>query len=56
VLKERVVNDEPISVETDLERERAATKERHEYIDGRVISVSDASLEHNLIVSNRTDT
>ncbi len=51
-LKEQVLNDEPISVETYLERERAATQERHEYIDGWVIPVSGASLRHNLIVSN----
>ena len=48
----RVVNDEPISAEEYLERERAATQERHEYIDGWVIRVSGASIEHNFIVSN----
>ena len=48
----RVVNDEPISVEEYLERERAAPRERHEYIDGWVIRVSGASIEHNFIVSN----
>lgn len=51
-LEKRVLNDEPISVEKYLERERAATTERHEYLDGWVIPVSGASLEHNLIVSN----
>ena len=51
-LEGRVLNDEPISVEEYLERERAATTERHEYIDGWVIQVSGASLEHNIIVSN----
>ena len=48
----RVVNDEPISVEEYLERERATTRERHEYIDGWVIRVSGASINHNFIVSN----
>jgi len=48
----RVVNDEPISAEEYLERERAATQERHEYIDGWVIRASGASIEHNFIVSN----
>ena len=48
----RVVNDEPISAEEYLERERAATRERHEYIGGWVIRVSGASIEHNFIVSN----
>ncbi|MFB6098835.1 MAG: Uma2 family endonuclease [Salinibacter sp.] len=48
----RVVNDEPISAEEYLERERAATQERHEYIDGWVIRVSGASIERNFIVSN----
>jgi len=51
-LEGRVLNEEPISVEEYLERERAATTERHEYIDGWVIQVSGASLEHNIIVSN----
>lgn len=51
-LEGRVVNDEPISVEEYLERERADTQERHEYIDGWVIQVSGASIEHNFIVSN----
>jgi len=48
----RVVNDEPMSVDEYLEWERAQTEERHEYIDGWVVQVSGASLEHNIIVSN----
>nr|WP_103016498.1 Uma2 family endonuclease [Salinibacter ruber] len=48
----RVVNDEPIPAEEYLERERAAPQERHEYIDGWVVRVSGASIEHNFIVSN----
>jgi Uma2 family endonuclease len=46
------VNDEPIPAEEYLERERAAPQERHEYIDGWVVRVSGASIEHNFIVSN----
>jgi len=51
-LEGRVVNDEPISVEEYLERERAAVGEKHEYIDGWLIAMTGASLPHNLIVSN----
>jgi Uma2 family endonuclease len=51
-LERRVVNDEPMSVDEYLEWERAQTEERHEYIDGWVVQVSGASLEHNIIVSN----
>jgi Uma2 family endonuclease len=47
-----VLNSEPISAEEYLGRERAETEERHEFIDGWVIQVSGASLEHNIIVSN----
>ncbi|MBB4089722.1 Uma2 family endonuclease [Salinibacter ruber] len=46
------MNDEPIPAEEYLERERAAPQERHEYIDGWVVRVSGASIEHNFIVSN----
>lgn len=52
VLEGRVVNDEPISVEEYLERERAAVGEKYEYIDGWLIAMTGASLPHNLIVSN----
>lgn len=48
----RVVNDAPIAVEDYLEQERAAVKEKHEYLDGWLISMPGASLPHNLIVSN----
>jgi len=51
-LEGRVINTEPISAEEYLERERAETEKRHEFIDGWVIQVSGASLEHNIIVSN----
>ena len=51
-LEGRVVNDAPMSVDEYLEWERAQTEERHEYIDGWVVQVSGASLEHNIIVSN----
>ncbi len=51
-LKDRVVNDEPMSVEAYLERERAETANRHEFIDGWIIPVTGASYPHNLIVSN----
>jgi Uma2 family endonuclease len=46
------VNDAPISAEAYLERERAAIEEKHEYVDGWLISMTGASLPHNLIVSN----
>lgn len=52
VLEERVVNDEPISAEEYLERERAAVDEKHEYIDGWLVAMTGASLPHNLIVAN----
>ncbi|MFB6249149.1 MAG: Uma2 family endonuclease [Salinibacter sp.] len=55
-LKGRVLNAEPISAEEYLEQERAETEERHEFIDGWVIQVSGASLEHNIIVSNLSRT
>lgn len=48
----RVVNDEPISPEEYLQRERASTRDKHEYLDGWVIRMPGASLPHNLIVSN----
>jgi Uma2 family endonuclease len=61
----RVVNDEPISQEEYLRREREReTNERFEFIDGWVIAFHDVSLdreavvmtgptfEHNVIVSN----
>lgn len=51
-LKGRVLNDEPMSVDEYLERERAETEERYEFIDGWVIPVTGASLPHNFIVSN----
>ena len=51
-LEARVVNDVPISVEEYLEHERTEKEERYEFIDGWVIQVSGASLEHNIIVSN----
>jgi len=51
-LEERVVNDEPISAAEYLERERAETEERYEFIDGWIIPVTGASYPHNLIVSN----
>ncbi len=51
-LEKRVLNDKPISAEEYLERERAKTEERHEFIDGWVIPVTGASYPHNLIVSN----
>jgi Uma2 family endonuclease len=51
-LKERVVNDVPISEEEYLERERAETEERYEFIDGWLVPVTGASYPHNLIVSN----
>lgn len=52
VLEGRVVNDEPLSVKEYLERERAAAGKKHEYIDGWLLSMTGASLPHNLIVSN----
>lgn len=52
VLEGRVVNDEPLSVEKYLERERTAAGKKHEYIDGWLLSMTGASLPHNLIVSN----
>jgi len=51
-LEGRVANDEPIAVEKYLERERAETEERYEFIDGWLIPVTGASYPHNLVVSN----
>ena len=48
----RVVNDAPMSPEEYLRRERTATRDKHEYLDGWVIKMPGASLPHNLIVSN----
>jgi Uma2 family endonuclease len=61
----RVVNDEPISPEEYLEREREReTNERFEFIDGWVVALHDVvldreavmmtgpTIEHNIIVSN----
>ena len=48
----RVVNDEPISVEEYLERERKS-EERHEYVDGWMIGMAAAaSWSHSAIASN----
>ena len=52
VLEGRIVNEVPVSVEEYLDRERAAVEEKHEYLDGWLISMTGASLPHNLIVSN----
>ncbi len=52
VLEGRVGNDEPISVEEYVERERAAVEEKHEYIGGWVIAMTGASQPRNLIVAN----
>ena len=46
------MNEVPLSVEEYLDRERAAVEEKHEYVDGWLISMTGASLPHNLIVSN----
>lgn len=51
-LKNRVVNDEPMSAEAYLERERAETETRHEFMDGWIMPVTGASYPHNRIVSN----
>lgn len=47
----RVVNDEPISLEEYLERERES-EERHEYVDGWMITMVAASWSHSAITSN----
>ena len=48
----RVVNDEPISTEEYLERERES-EERHEYVDGWMVSMAAAaSWPHSAITSN----
>lgn len=48
----RVVNDAPIAPDAYLRRERMATRDKHEYLDGWIIRMPGASLSHNLIVSN----
>lgn len=51
-MSHRVVNDEPLSTEEYLERERHH-EERHEYVDGWLIDMSAAaSWSHNAITSN----
>jgi Uncharacterized protein conserved in cyanobacteria len=47
----RVVNDEPISLEEYLEREQES-EERHEYVDGWMITMVAASWSHSAITSN----
>ncbi len=48
----RVVNDEPVSMEEYLERERES-EERYEYVDGWIISMAAAaSWSHSAITSN----
>lgn len=52
VLEGRVVNEEPISVEAYLERERKS-EGRHEYVDGWMIDMAAAaSWAHSTITSN----
>lgn len=50
-LKERILNDEPVSFEAYLERD-ANDERRLEYYDGWIVNVTGATLNHNLIVGN----
>jgi Uma2 family endonuclease len=48
----RVVNDEPVSEEEYLRREREEAERRYEFLDGWLIDLTGASYPHNVIVSN----
>lgn len=50
-LKERILNDEPVSFEAYLERD-ANDQRRLEFYDGWIVNVTGATLNHNLIVRN----
>jgi len=47
----RVTNDVPLSADAYLAMERAS-EERHEFIDGFILSMPGASLQHTLIATN----
>jgi len=50
-LKERILNDEPVSFEEYLERD-ANDERRLEFYDGWIVNVTGANWNHNVIASN----
>ena len=50
-LKQRILNDEPVSFEEYLEQD-AEDQRRLEYYDGWIVNVTGATLNHNLIAAN----
>jgi Uma2 family endonuclease len=50
-LKDRILNDEPVSFEEYLERD-ANDERRLEFYDGWIVNVTGATLNHNLIIRN----